>query len=58
MAKKMPTDPNDLIIKKKCGDITSATFGVPPDIVVYTIAARDGCIPDAKQGDPLGRLIC
>jgi hypothetical protein len=42
VAKKMPTDPNDLIIKKNFGGITSATFGVPPDIVVYTITARDG----------------
>jgi hypothetical protein len=58
VAKKMPTDPNDLIIKKNFGGITSATFGVPPDIVVYTITARDGGIPDAKQGNPLGRLIC
>jgi hypothetical protein len=59
VTKKTPTDPNDLIIKKNLGGITSATFGVPPDIVVYTITARDGCIPDVKQGDdPLHRLIC
>jgi hypothetical protein len=57
-AKKTPADPNDLIIKKTLGGITTATFGVPPDIVVYTITARDSCIPDLKQGDPLDRLIC
>jgi hypothetical protein len=55
---KMPTDPNDLIIKKSLGGITSATFGIPPDMVIYTITARDGCIPDVKQGNPLDRLIC
>jgi hypothetical protein len=54
----MPLDRNDQVIKKTLGGITSATFGVPPDIVVYTITARDSCIPDAKQGNPFDRLIC
>jgi hypothetical protein len=58
VTKKMPADPNDLIIKKNLGGITSATFGVPPDIVVYTITGRDGCVPDVKQGDPPDQLIC
>jgi len=49
VTKKMPTDPNDQIIKKKLGGITSATFGVPPDMVIYTITARDGCIPDVSR---------
>jgi hypothetical protein len=58
VTKKTPSDPNDQIIKKNLGSITSATFGVPPDIVVYTITARDSCIPDLKQGNPFDRLIC
>jgi hypothetical protein len=58
VTKKMPTDPNDQIIKKNLGGITIATFGVPPNIVVYTITARDGCIPDVKRGNPFDRLIC
>lgn len=56
--KKTPADPNDQIIKKTFGGITGATFGVPPDIVVYTVTARDICIPDIKQGNPFSRMIC
>jgi len=56
--KTMPTDPNDQIVKKRLHGITSATFGVPPDIVVYTITTRGACVPDVKQGNPFDRLIC
>jgi hypothetical protein len=58
VTKKMPADPNDQVIKKNLGGITVATFGVPPDLVVYTVTARDGCIPEVKQGNPFDRLIC
>jgi hypothetical protein len=58
VTKTVPTDPNDQIIKKSMRGITSATFGVPPDIVVYVVTARDACIPDVKQGNPFDRLIC
>jgi len=58
VTKAVPTDPNDQIIKKSMRGITSATFGVPPDIVVYVVTARDACIPDVKQGNPFDRLIC
>jgi hypothetical protein len=49
-ARKMPAEPNDQIIKKTLGGITSATFGAAPDIVFYTITVRNVCIPDMKQG--------
>jgi len=58
VTKTVPTDPNDQIIKKSMRGITSATFGVPPDIVVYVVTARDACIADVKQGNPFDRLIC
>jgi hypothetical protein len=46
------------IIRKEINGITSATFGVPPDVVVYTITTRDQCVPDANRGNPFQRLIC
>lgn len=55
---KKPTDPNDAIIRKELNGITSATFGVPPDIEVYTATARAQCVPDVRRGDPLQRIIC
>jgi hypothetical protein len=55
---KSLTDPNDAIIRKELNGITSATFGVPPDIEVYTATARAKCVPDVRRGDPFGRIIC
>jgi len=49
---------NELFIRKKINDITSSTFGVPPDLVVYTITTRDRCIPTPAQGNPFQRIIC
>jgi hypothetical protein len=49
---------NGGVIRKKISGITTATFGVPPDIVVYTITTRDQCVPDATRGNPFQRLIC
>lgn len=48
---------NDRIVRKELNGMTSATFGVPPDIVVYTITARAHCVPTA-DGNPFQRVIC
>ena len=52
------TDPNDTIIRKELNGITSATFGVPPDIVVFTATARAKCVPDVRRGNMFERIIC
>ncbi|HWY14735.1 MAG TPA: hypothetical protein VNX86_06310 [Rhizomicrobium sp.] len=49
---------DDLIIKKDIDGIVSATFGVPPDIVVYTVTSRRDCVPTVSKGNPFQRLIC
>ena len=54
----VPTDPNDLIIRKTLGGITSSTVGVPPDLVVYSITTRARCVPDAKRENPFQRAVC
>jgi len=54
----MPKDPNDLIIRKTLGGITSSTVGVPPDLVVYSITVRARCVPDAKRENPFQRVVC
>lgn len=46
------------IIRKEVDGITNATFGVPPDVVVYTITTRDQCVPDVDRGNPFQRPIC
>jgi hypothetical protein len=51
-------DPNDVIIRKELNGITSATFGIPPDIVVFTATARAKCVPDVRRGNPFERIIC
>jgi hypothetical protein len=57
-------DANDVIVKRSIGAITSATFGVPPDLVVYVITARSQCVPFVDRGNPLeqhnplARMIC
>lgn len=56
--KEFLSDLNDVIIRKRLDGVTTATFGVPPDVVVYTITARDRCVPDMKKGNPFARLIC
>ncbi len=63
-AAKWPSDSlleawkNSSLPTKKIGWITNATFGVPPDIVVYTVTARDQCVPNGNRGNPFQRLIC
>ena len=52
------TDPNDVIIRKELNGITSATFGIPPDIVVFTATARAKCVPNVRPGNPFERIIC
>ena len=57
-------DPNEMIIRKQLDGITSATFGVPPDIIFYTVTAREQCVPRIDESnplrrvDPFRRLIC
>jgi hypothetical protein len=58
MTKKMPSNADDQIIRKEIDGVTSTTFGVPPDIVVYGITTRVQCIPTAKTGNPFQRVIC
>ena len=58
MSHTQPADPNDLVIRKTLNGITSATVGVPPDIVVYSITARPRCVPDAKRANPFQRVVC
>jgi hypothetical protein len=58
VTKKMPADADDQIIRKEIDGVTSATFGVPPDIVVYSITSRPQCIPTVKSGNPFQRAVC
>lgn len=58
LTKQPLRDPNDLIPRTTIDGVTSATFGVPPDLVVYTITTRSKCIPDAHKVDPFRRAIC
>ncbi len=58
MHKPIPADPNDLIDKKTIDGITSATVGVPPDLVVYSVTTRAQCIPDIRRGNPFQRVVC
>ena len=46
------------VIRKQITSVTNATFGVPPDVVVYTITTRDQCVPNSNRGNPFQRLIC
>jgi len=55
---KVPVDADDQIIRKEIDGITSATFGVPPDIVVYSITTRTERIPSTKTGNPFQRAVC
>jgi hypothetical protein len=55
---KMSADADDQIIRKEIGGVTSATFGVPPDVVVYSITTRAQCIPTTKTGNPFQRAAC
>ena len=59
IARKTPlADPNDVFVRRSEHGITSTTFGVPPDIVIYTITVRERCIPVREQGNPFTRLVC
>ena len=58
MTNKPLADPDDQIIRKDIDGVTSATFGVPPDIVVYGITTRAQCIPTTKTGNPFQRAVC
>lgn len=51
-------NPDDVIIRRRMEGITSATFGVPPDIAVYTITVRERCVPTLARGDLFGHWIC
>jgi hypothetical protein len=52
------SDPDDLVVRKHVDGVRNATFGVPPDIVVYTMTMRDHCVPSISKGNPFERLIC
>ena len=48
----------DPIVLHRQDGITSATFGVPPDILAYTITARQRCVPTKEQRDHFQRSVC
>jgi hypothetical protein len=54
----MPANANDLLVQRSFDGIVSATFGVPPDIVVYAITTRAQCVPDLARGNPFQRVLC
>ncbi len=59
LVRKTPSDDHDSVFVRWANHgITSTTFGVPPDIVVYSITAREHCIPAHTQGNPFTRVIC
>ena len=49
-----------LYISKSIYGISSITFGIPPDIISYTITARERCIRTnfERLRDPLGGIAC
>jgi hypothetical protein len=53
-----PADLNNTVVRTQRGGIISTTFGVPPDFVVYEVTARERCMPDLNQRDPLRDLMC
>jgi hypothetical protein len=49
----------DLIAVHRQDGITAASFGVPPDVIIYTITTRERCVPTLEQTDNLmQRSIC
>jgi hypothetical protein len=50
--------PDDIIVRKQVENITTATFGVPPDVLVFVVSVRDKCLPRGDHDNPFGRLIC
>ena len=50
--------PNDSFIRTRREGITSSTFGVVPDVVIYSITVRQNCIPTLALGEPFRRAIC
>ena len=58
MTGKTPANTDDVIIRHEIDGVISATFGVPPDIVVYSITSRAECVPTTKTGNPFQRAVC
>lgn len=59
LMRKTPLEnPDDVFIRHSAHGITSTTYGVPPDIVVYEVTVRERCIPVTAQGNPFKRIIC
>ena len=58
MRKTPLEDPDEVFIRHAAHGITSTTYGVPPDIVVYEVTVRETCIPSAAKGNPFKRPIC
>ena len=58
VTRHMPANLDDLIARKTIDGITSATVGVPPDLVVYSITTREPCIPDVRRSNPFQRVVC
>ncbi len=51
-------DLDDVFVRHAASGITSSTFGVPPDIIVYGMTVRNRCIETRAQGNPFERMIC
>ena len=59
LVRKTPLEnPDEVFIRHSAQGITSTTYGVPPDIVVYEVTVRERCIPSLAQGNPFERAIC
>ena len=50
--------PQSRIGIEKSNGITVSAFGVPPDIVVFGVTARDACVPEHSKGNLFKRLLC
>lgn len=51
-------DPDKTLVRETRNGITSTTFGVPPDLVIYAVTVRKRCLPTATTGNPYERIVC
>ncbi|WP_193371075.1 hypothetical protein [Pelagibius marinus] len=56
--KNLLPDPDDVFVRLTTDGVTSSTFGVPPNIVVYDITVREICIPMTASGNPFEHYVC
>jgi hypothetical protein len=51
-------DPATALVRTERNGVISATFGTPPDFVVYLVTAREECIPPPVFGELVNRVVC